>query len=242
MNAVKVVGGLVEIGAAFKFLNTAEIALGATPDYSLVRRSGRACRSGWCWPSWRDSTCSACSAPITTTSRVGVGPIRILSRSRLPLLRALFLARPFRVSAPEQALQPVRRPDAAGRGRAEPADVDGLVQRAKGWPRSRRPQRILRRLSARKRSSHGVQWGMSYEQAIEEARATNKPVLVDFTGVNCANCRQMEREVMPGRRSASYWGSSSRSPSTRTSYRSARSHLRSESSLRGQTRCGSTRW
>ena len=32
MNAVKVVGGLVEIGAAFKFLNNFEIGLGVTPD------------------------------------------------------------------------------------------------------------------------------------------------------------------------------------------------------------------
>ena len=32
MNAVKVVGGLVEIGAAFKFINTAEIGFGAVPE------------------------------------------------------------------------------------------------------------------------------------------------------------------------------------------------------------------
>ena len=32
MNAVKIVGGLVEIGAAFKFINTAEIGFGAIPE------------------------------------------------------------------------------------------------------------------------------------------------------------------------------------------------------------------
>ncbi len=36
MNAVKVVGGLVEIGAAFKFLNTAEISFGTTPDNAWI--------------------------------------------------------------------------------------------------------------------------------------------------------------------------------------------------------------
>src|SRR5690606_23266408 len=38
---------------------------------------------------------------------------------------------------------------------------------------------------------HGVQWGMSYEQAVAMAREAGKPVLIDYTGVNCANCRQM---------------------------------------------------
>jgi thiol:disulfide interchange protein DsbD len=44
---------------------------------------------------------------------------------------------------------------------------------------------------------HGVWWGFSYEQALEQARAENKPILIDFTGVNCANCRLMEQRVLP---------------------------------------------
>ena len=32
MNTVKVVGGLIEIGAAFKFINTAEIVFDAVPE------------------------------------------------------------------------------------------------------------------------------------------------------------------------------------------------------------------
>ncbi len=38
---------------------------------------------------------------------------------------------------------------------------------------------------------------MSYEAALEEAKATNRPVLIDFTGVNCANCRTVEKSIMP---------------------------------------------
>ena len=38
---------------------------------------------------------------------------------------------------------------------------------------------------------------MSYEAALEKAKAERKPVLIDFTGVNCANCRVMELEVFP---------------------------------------------
>ena len=47
------------------------------------------------------------------------------------------------------------------------------------------------------KSAHGVLWGLSYKAALEEARVTNRPVLIDFTGVFCSNCRQMERCVMP---------------------------------------------
>ena len=44
---------------------------------------------------------------------------------------------------------------------------------------------------------HGVVWGMSFDQARELAVAEKRPILIDFTGVNCANCRLMERRVLP---------------------------------------------
>ncbi len=47
------------------------------------------------------------------------------------------------------------------------------------------------------KKAHGVLWGMSFDQARELASATKKPILIDFTGVNCANCRLMERRVLP---------------------------------------------
>lgn len=34
-----------------------------------------------------------------------------------------------------------------------------------------------------------------YEQALEVSKQTNKPVLIDFTGWNCVNCRKMEANV-----------------------------------------------
>jgi hypothetical protein len=42
---------------------------------------------------------------------------------------------------------------------------------------------------------HGVAWGLSYDQARERALSEKKPILIDFTGVNSANCRQMEQGV-----------------------------------------------
>lgn len=34
-----------------------------------------------------------------------------------------------------------------------------------------------------------------YEEALEAARKHNKPLMLDFTGINCVNCRKMEAEV-----------------------------------------------
>ncbi len=38
---------------------------------------------------------------------------------------------------------------------------------------------------------------MSYEDAMAEAKRTGKLVLVDFTGVNCPNCRTVEVGIFP---------------------------------------------
>jgi thiol:disulfide interchange protein DsbD len=36
---------------------------------------------------------------------------------------------------------------------------------------------------------------LNYEQAIQLAKKENKPVLIDFTGWACVNCRRMEEKV-----------------------------------------------
>lgn len=38
-----------------------------------------------------------------------------------------------------------------------------------------------------------------YADALEVAKATGKPIFVDFTGITCTNCRLMERNVFPQR-------------------------------------------
>lgn len=40
------------------------------------------------------------------------------------------------------------------------------------------------------------QWIMNYDQAIAQAKATNKPVFLNFTGVTCTNCRWMESNML----------------------------------------------
>jgi thiol:disulfide interchange protein DsbD len=44
-----------------------------------------------------------------------------------------------------------------------------------------------------------VKYGMTtyfdYAEALAIARAQKKPLMIDFTGINCVNCRKMEAEV-----------------------------------------------
>lgn len=42
---------------------------------------------------------------------------------------------------------------------------------------------------------HGIQGYFDYEQALAAAKKANKPVLIDFTGHGCVNCRKMEENV-----------------------------------------------
>lgn len=40
-----------------------------------------------------------------------------------------------------------------------------------------------------------IRWLESYDEALAEAKAQSKPVFINFTGVNCSNCRWMERNM-----------------------------------------------
>jgi len=46
------------------------------------------------------------------------------------------------------------------------------------------------------RSAENV-WLENYEAALQKARAENKPVFLNFTGVTCTNCRWMEKNMFP---------------------------------------------
>ena len=43
---------------------------------------------------------------------------------------------------------------------------------------------------------HGLEFALDYEAASAYAKAQGKPMLLDFTGVNCVNCRKMEKSVL----------------------------------------------
>lgn len=44
---------------------------------------------------------------------------------------------------------------------------------------------------------HGLDAFYDYDQALAYAKTVNKPVLLDFTGWSCVNCRKMEESVWP---------------------------------------------
>ncbi len=43
----------------------------------------------------------------------------------------------------------------------------------------------------------GLRWGNDLAAAKLEAKATGKPIFIDFTGIFCTNCRWMERNMFP---------------------------------------------
>ena len=208
MNAIKVVGGLIEVGAAFKFVNTAEIALGSTPDTAWFDSS--VLLSIWVVLSL---VCGLYLLGLFKTDHdyggeKGVGAGRIVAGAAF-LSLALYLA-PALFGFPPRSrvydrlvlgLLPADsgKLDASARiamelrgssteGGASVANVERAVKATSQDPRV---------AITEEKTVHGVRWGMSYEAALAEAKAKWRPVLVDFTGVNCANCRLMEKSVMP---------------------------------------------
>jgi thiol:disulfide interchange protein len=197
MNTVKVVGGLIELGAAFKFVNTAEIGFGAVPEEAWF--NAPVVLSIWVVLA---AVCGAYLLGLFRTDHdqeeIRVGPGRILIGS-LFLGIALFLSPALFGRAPQSnfwyVMVGLLPPDAKEftaptMASAGPGNVAGC-QEVKA--QSNDPSTAERE----QKNCHGVQWGMSFEAAQEQAKAEGRPILIDFTGVNCANCRTMETGVMP---------------------------------------------
>jgi len=196
MNTVKTVGGLVEIGAAFKFLNTAEIAF-TVPDEAWF--DVQTVLSIWV------VLAAVCGFYLLGFFRTDhdyeepkVGPGRMIFGCGF-LFLALYMApalfgRPPQSQIFSRLIVGILPPDfdelktsrivVAGDG----AD-NGHGTKAT----SPDPQVAL----TQQTSFHGVLWGFSLDQAKARAKAEKKPILIDFTGVNCANCRLMEQRVLP---------------------------------------------
>ncbi len=123
MNAVKVVGGLVEIGAAFKFINTAEIGFGAVPEKAWF--DAQVMLSIWVVLA---AVCGVYLLGLFRTDHdhdeIKVGPVRLLSRVALPGLGAVPGPRPVRPAAQEPSpgtlMVGLFPPDVDGARRARP--------------------------------------------------------------------------------------------------------------------------
>jgi len=195
MNGVKVVGGLVELGAALKFLNTAELAY-VTPENAWV--DAQLVLSAWV------VLAAVCGLYLLGVFRTdhdhgagGVGPGRLVVGTGF-LVLALYLA-PALFGRPPESLVWNRLvvgllPPDAGELTAHYGGGPGGSSPAAETHASDADPKVAERQEKR---FHGVEWGFSYEQALERAKVEGKPILIDFTGVNCANCRLMESNVLP---------------------------------------------
>ena len=201
MNTVKVVGGLVEIGAALKFLNTAELGY-VTPENAWF--DAHVVLTSWIVLS---AVCGFYLLGFFRTDHdhdeVKVGPGRMVFGS-LFLGMALYMApalfgRPPKSLVWDRLIVGILPPDASEFNAKEQSDygpavaVAGSPVAAEVKASSTDPEQAQRE----EKKLHGVVWGMSLDQARELAAAQKKPILIDFTGVNCANCRLMEQSVFP---------------------------------------------
>ncbi|MHB1559643.1 MAG: protein-disulfide reductase DsbD family protein [Isosphaeraceae bacterium] len=193
MNTVKVVGGLIEIGAALKFINTAELAY-KTPDNAWI--NAPVMLTSWIALS---AVCALYLLGVFRTDHdhddVKIGPGRLVFGAAF-LGLALHLTPALFGHAPDskiwEKLVGLLPPDAMRlRAPEVVAGAGGQAMEVKAT--SSDPARAERE----QKSFHGVVWGMSLDQAREQAAAEGKPILIDFTGVNCSNCRNMEAAVFP---------------------------------------------
>ena len=206
MNSVKLVGGLIELGAAFKFVNAAEVSFGANPENAWF--DSQVLLSIWV------VVCFVCGLYLLRVFRTdhdqsseGIGPGRILSGTLFLALALYFAPALFgfppkgqvydrvlagllpndssELNAEEQLMARINALELSGVGRGAPAELELIAD-------SNDPESVQRASSF-----HGVRWLYSYDVALAAAKKADTPVLIDFTGVNCANCRLMEKRVLP---------------------------------------------
>lgn len=198
MNTVKTVGGLVEIGAAFKFLNTAEIAY-KVPEEAWF--DAQLVLSVWV------VLAAVCGLYLLGLFRTDhdyeepkVGPGRIMFGC-LFLFMAVYLApalfgRPPQSQIYTRLVVGILPPDAGELNATTVVALSGgsNAEASHGNKATSSDPEIA---ITQQTSFHGVLWGMSLDKAKEQAKSEDKPILIDFTGVNCANCRLMEQRVLP---------------------------------------------
>jgi thiol:disulfide interchange protein DsbD len=169
MNTIKVIMGLLEIGAAFKFLSVSDWAWNPKPlvfDYELVI-------SAWLVIS------------LTATLYL-LGLVRLphdMETDHVGVLR-LFSAMSFMGLAAYLAvgLYGSRKPD---------GKVWELVS---AFAPPRFESEVQQEGELGPAQKHGeLLYALDYVKALEYARKNRKPVFLEFTGVNCVNCRKMEQ-------------------------------------------------
>ncbi len=168
MNSVKVVLGFLELGAAFKFLSNVDLVWGwETISRNLVIVA------------WIGLALAAAFYLFGKFQLPLDSPVKTLSVPRM-LSGVLFVALSFHLltglfGAPLGELDAWLPPDSTS------AKVYNALRGGGG--------------TATTAANH--RWIESYETAVSKAKAENKPVFLNFTGVTCTNCRWMEKNMFP---------------------------------------------
>lgn len=169
MNTIKVVMGLIEVGAAFKFLSVADLSWHPTAwvfDYELVM-------SAW------------------MVISIGAG-LYLLNMFRLPhdvssdhvgVLRFMF-AMSFLGLASYLAVGIY--------GSEKPTGKVWEVIASTAPPKFEAGIEPFGPVN----KHGGIKYALDYNRAVEYAAKNNLPVFIDFTGKNCTNCRKMEKFVL----------------------------------------------
>lgn len=64
-----------------------------------------------------------------------------------------------------------------------------------GLPKPVKYHDLMRMYEPEVVTTYGMTTYFDYEEALAVARKVRKPLMIDFTGINCVNCRKMEAEV-----------------------------------------------
>jgi cytochrome c biogenesis protein CcdA/thioredoxin-related protein len=67
--------------------------------------------------------------------------------------------------------------------------------RSSGLPKPEKYHDLMRMYEPEVVTTYGMTTYFDYEEALAVARKVGKPLMIDFTGINCVNCRKMEAEV-----------------------------------------------
>jgi len=168
MNSVKVVMGLIEIGAAIKFFSVADIAWNPQPlffNFTMVMLS------------WLVISLTVAMYLFGLFRFSHDTPVNHLSTPR-GMMAMVFLGLTGMLGF--LLLQPER--------------ADGIVMDqviAFAPPRLQASETNL----GPTLDDHGLLFALNLQQAQPVAAQLQRPLLLDFTGVNCVNCRRMEKKM-----------------------------------------------
>jgi thiol:disulfide interchange protein len=186
LNSIKVVLGFIELGFSLKFLSNVDLAY------------------HWNWFD-REVFLSIWIALGLLVTLYLIGKIKFSHDSDLPYLSVprTFIAIGFFAftiylipglwGAPLKVVSGFLPP---------PATQDFDLTRSMGSGSSAPEQKVsikekkYEALFARGKHQGLNEW-YDYEQALQVSKELKKPVLIDFTGWNCPNCRKMENEIWP---------------------------------------------